>query len=125
MNPLLPVRKKPQKANMMAITMAPRAGAPGATDGERERTARPGSKGSKAFGDTNDEGEWMRRARKLANQRAAQFRKERGAPPVAPAPWRRRRKADKGDGEDADARHAARARTTTCPAAAWRRARRR
>ena len=46
----------------------------------------------------------MQRARKLANQRAAQFRKERGAPPVAPAPWRRRRKADKGDGEDADAR---------------------
>lgn len=51
----------------------------------------------------------MQRARKLANQRAAQFRKERGAPPVAPAPWRRRRKTDKGDGEDADARYAARA----------------
>ena len=95
---------------MMANMMAPRAGAFSARYGgerasrEKAISARPGSKGSK-----NDEGEWMQRARKLANQRAAQFRKERGAPPVAPAPWRRRRKTDKGDGEDADARYAARA----------------
>ena len=90
-----------------ALAMAPRAGAFSARYGGARET-RPGS-GSKASGDKNDEGEWMQRARKLANQRAAQFRKERGAPPVAPAPWRRRRKTDEGDGEDADARSAARA----------------
>ncbi len=94
--------------------MAPmRAGAFSARYGGARETRAPGSSGSKASGaasgDKNDEGEWMQRARKLANQRAAQFRKERGAPPVAPAPWRRRRKADKRDGEDADARSAARA----------------
>ena len=72
-------------------------------------SARP-RQGSKRS-DGGDEGEWMQRARKLANQRAAQFRKERGAPPVVPAPWRRRRKSDKGDadGGGADARGAARA----------------
>ena len=89
--------------------MAPRAGAFSARYGGARETRAPGSSGSKASGDKNDEGEWMQRARKLANQRAAQFRKERGAPPVAPAPWRRRRKTDKRDGEDADARSAARA----------------
>jgi hypothetical protein len=52
----------------------------------------------------------MQRARKLANQRAAQFRKERGAPPVAPAPWRRKRKTEKGDeAANAEWRSAARA----------------
>ena len=57
-----------------------------------------------------DEGEWMQRARRLANQRAAQFRKERGAPPVAPAPWRRKRKTEKGDeAANAEWRSAARA----------------
>lgn len=40
----------------------------------------------------------MQRARKLANQRAAQFRKERGAQPVSPpGNWRRKRKNDGGD----------------------------
>ena len=35
--------------------------------------------------DPNAESEWMDKARKLANQRAARFRQERGAQPVAPA----------------------------------------
>lgn len=48
---------------------------------------------------TDSEGEWMQRARRLANQRAAQFRKERGQPPVAPALWRRKRRGDAGDEE--------------------------
>ena len=48
--------------------------------------------------DPNAESEWMDKARKLANQRAARFRQERGAQPVAPAGWRRRRKPKK-DGD--------------------------
>ena len=40
----------------------------------------------------------MDKARKLANQRAARFRQERGAQPVAPASWRRKRKP-KTDGD--------------------------
>ena len=44
-----------------------------------------GERKSRAMSANGDEGEWMQRARRLANQRAAQFRKERGAPPVAPA----------------------------------------
>ena len=39
----------------------------------------------------------MQKARKLANKRASQFRRERGAQPVAPAQWRRKRKGEKGD----------------------------
>ena len=98
-------------------TGAPGAGAFSARyGGGRARDAAsakrtPGSKGKGPTSDAGDEGEWMQRARRLANQRAAQFRKERGAPPVAPAPWRRRRKSDAGgaDGGGADARGAARA----------------
>ena len=74
-------------------TGAPGAGAFSARyGGGRARDAAsakrtPGSKGKGPTSDAGDEGEWMQRARRLANQRAAQFRKERGAPPVAPAPW--------------------------------------
>lgn len=69
-----------------------------------------GERKSRAMSANGDEGEWMQRARKLANQRAAQFRKERGAPPVAPAPWRRKRKTEKGDeAANAEWRSAARA----------------
>ena len=51
--------------------------------------------------DPNAESEWMDKARKLANQRAARFRQERGAQPVAPAGWRRRRKPKKdGDADE-------------------------
>ena len=39
----------------------------------------------------------VQKARKLANKRASQFRRERGAQPVAPAQWRRKRKGEKGD----------------------------
>ena len=69
-----------------------------------------GERKSRAMSANGDEGEWMQRARRLANQRAAQFRKERGAPPVAPAPWRRKRKTEKGDeAANAEWRSAARA----------------
>ena len=53
------------------------------------------SGGGSGGGDSDSE--WMQRARKLANQRAAQFRKERGTQPVAPGNWRRKRKNDKND----------------------------
>ena len=95
---------------MMAITMAPRAGAFSARyGGERENGATRIER-FESFRRYKRRGRVdASRARKLANQRAAQFRKERGAPPVAPVAWRRECKADKGDGEDADARYAARA----------------
>ena len=48
-------------------------------------------------GDGGDDTDWMQKARKLANKRASQFRRERGAQPVAPAQWRRKRKGEKGD----------------------------
>ena len=48
-------------------------------------------------GGGGNESDWMQKARKLANKRASQFRRERGAQPVAPAQWRRKRKGEKGD----------------------------
>ena len=68
-----------------------------ASDGDSKTKGARKSSSSSRSASNGDEGEWMQRARRLANQRAAQFRKERGAPPVAPAPWRRKRKTEKGD----------------------------
>ena len=46
--------------------------------------------------DPNAESEWMDKARKLANQRAARFRQERGAQPVAPGGLAPQAKAEEG-----------------------------
>ena len=64
-------------------------------DGRREK----GGTGTRSpdRGGGGDESDWMQKARKLANKRASQFRRERGAQPVAPAQWRRKRKGEKGD----------------------------
>ena len=81
-----------------------------ASDGDSKTKGVRKSSSSSRSVSNGDEGEWMQRARRLANQRAAQFRKERGAPPVAPAPWRRKRKTEKGDeAANAEWRSAARA----------------
>jgi len=81
-----------------------------ASDGDSKTKGARKSSSSSRSASNGDEGEWMQRARRLANQRAAQFRKERGAPPVAPAPWRRKRKTEKGDeAANAEWRSAARA----------------
>ena len=68
--------------------------------GGQSTDARRSGKSSSASSNDSADGEWMQRARKLANQRAAQFRKERGAQPVAPAQWRRKRKGEKGNESD-------------------------
>ena len=61
--------------------------------GDKRSSKKGKSGGSEGLSDT----EWMQKARKLANQRAAKFRTERGAPPVAPNTWRRKRKTDAND----------------------------
>lgn len=80
-----------------ASALGPSAGRP-SNHANARRGNTSGRGGSK--GGDHDESEWMQRARKLANQRAAQFRKERGAQPVAsPGTWRRKRKEDKAGAE--------------------------
>jgi hypothetical protein len=70
----------------------------GATESRSGGRSEGGGRGGGGGGGDADS-EWMQRARKLANQRAATFRKERGTQPVAPGNWRRKRTTKKVDGE--------------------------